>query len=133
MESIKKASLEAATSEQDASEINQVQDNPDFGNCQEPVDPMLVEMAELAYKMTALYKSHGVISINGVNEQYVQMKEDSFFELFSFGECTEDYLSRKAGHGSDSDKYSTTVCGVEFFCLVEKEVSDGKDTLEKAE
>lgn len=114
-----------ANSEQGTSEIIQIQDNPDFGNCQEPVDPAIVEMAELAYKMTALYKSHGVISINGVNEQYVQLKEDSFFKLFSFGECTEDYLSRKVGHAADSDKYSATICGVEFFCLVDKEASNG--------
>lgn len=106
-------------SNQSAEENLQPQSTPDFRNCQEPVDPAIPELVELVYKMTELHKSHGVIAVNGIT-QHVHLKEDSFFELFSFGECTEDYLQRSAGHGSDSDKYSTTICGVEFFCLVDK-------------
>jgi hypothetical protein len=94
-----------------AVEINQPQYEPDFGNCQEPVDPVIPELIGLARRAVELYEL-GVLRFDGSDDPKVQMNEEGFLRLFSFGEW-KPFDSRK-------DCHSTTVEGVEFFCLAEK-------------
>jgi hypothetical protein len=109
-----KKAPDALAGDHGAIEINHLQNNPDFWNCQEPVDPVIPELIGLVKRINELYKSHGVLNVGACGERRVQVfKEGSFFDLFGFGECDEEYLP-------DYDRYSTTVDGVEFFCLVEK-------------
>jgi hypothetical protein len=122
MDCNEKAPLEAATSEQDAQELVQPQNTPDFGNCQEPVDPVIPELIAINRRLKELFESHDILSAGTCGEAKVQLygKSASFFNLFSIGEYEEVFTSTN-GFIQKQDRYSTTVQGVEFFCLVEKE------------
>ncbi len=109
----KKAPTEAGTSVPGASEINQLQNNPDWSNCQEPVDPVIPELIEMVYKIKELNKTAGVLDIGSNGYLRVQLGDEKFFELFSFGSCDDE-------RHPEYDEYSATVQGVKFFCLVEK-------------
>jgi hypothetical protein len=65
----------------------------DYSCCQEPVDPVIPELLKIM---------HG--------REPQKVSERTFFNWFSFGSYDVD----------GSGRYSTTVQGVEFFCLVEK-------------
>jgi hypothetical protein len=106
----------AAGTGQTAVEINQIQDKPDYGNCQEPVDPVIPELIAISNRLKELETSgilHYLQFKSYTGEPQVYLKEDAFFKLFSFGE----YGPHECGV---YDQASTTVDGVEFFCLVEK-------------
>lgn len=109
-----KAPTEAATSDKGANEINQLQDKPDFGNCQEPVNPVIPELIEMARRSSELYDSHGVVAFGSSGDPSVHLKPESFFALFGFGEYEDEK------YGPEYDHYSATVGGIEFFCLVKK-------------
>lgn len=109
-------------SDQSASEINQVQNTPDFGNCQEPVDPVILELIAINRRLNEIYRSHNVISVGSCGDARIQIwgGTDSFFNLFSFAEY-EEVFTNVNGFIRKEDRYSVTVDGIEFFCLVEKE------------
>lgn len=96
-----------------ASEINQVQYEPDYGNCQYPVDPVISELIELTRRANELYETAGALHIGCGGDPKIQMDEAKFFDLFSFGSCDEE-------RHPEYDEYSATVQGIRFFCLVEK-------------
>lgn len=98
-----------------AIEINQVNPITDMDCCQYPVDPVIPELIEMVKRINELYESHGVLNVGVCGERKVQIYEDgSLFDLFDLGsyDCDSD---------GEYDRYFTTVGGVEFFCLVEKE------------
>ncbi len=114
MKTNEKASQEAATSKQDAIEINHLQDSTDYSCCQCPVDPVIPELIELVKRINELYESHGVLNVGACGDRKVQIYEEgSLFDLFDLGsyDCDSD---------GEYDRYFTTVGDVEFFCLVKK-------------
>lgn len=84
-----------AANEQGARELSQANLTTDWGNCQEPVDPVVAKMATMAKRM-------------GLSK--AEVSEDLLFNAFSFGSYDVD----------GSGRYSARVGGVEFFCMVEK-------------
>ena len=100
-------------SNQSANEVFQTNFTPDYGNCQYPVDPVIPELIELTRRVNDLYKAAGALHIGRSGDPCVQMDEEKFFDLFSFGGCDDE-------RHDEYDEYSTTVGGVRFFCLIEK-------------
>lgn len=114
MNRYKKAPTEVAASVLGAHENNQVQDTTDYGNCQEPVDPVIPELVMMCKRACELFEFREICSIGSCGDLKVQMGQNSFFEMFSFGECDTSRVD-------EYDRYTATVDGVEFFCLVKKE------------
>lgn len=110
-----------AANEQGANEINHLDNSLDWSNCQEPVNPVIPELVEMTYRVNQLCKSHGIHVIGYCGDLSVHMDKSKFFDLFSFGEC--DIIM----HAPNWDRYSAVVQGIEFFCLVKKELN--KDAL----
>jgi hypothetical protein len=105
----------AAGTGQTAIEINQVQDKPDYGNCQEPVDPVIPELAGIAKRLDELHADgalHWIRPDVYTDRSEVFMREDAFFRVFNFAEY--------GPHDDNFDKYFTEVDGVKFFCLAER-------------
>ena len=98
-----------------ASEINQANLTTDYGNCQEPVNPVIPELIAISNRLKELVDGEALHYIRfdtytGAPEVYLQ--DDAFFNLFNFGE----YGPHPCGV---YDQVSITLQGVKFFCLVE--------------
>jgi hypothetical protein len=115
MKTNEKVSLGTAIPDRDTNEINQLHYQPDFGNCQEPVDPVIPELVGIAKRLEELQADHVLHWIRpdayaGRNEVF--MTEDTFFRAFSSAEY--------GPHDDNWDKYFTEIDGVKFFCLAER-------------
>lgn len=114
MKTNEKVSQGTAIPERDTNEINHLQYEPGFENCQYPVDPVIPELIGLVERINELYESHGVLNVGACGDRKVQIYEDgSLFDLFDLGsyDCDSD---------GEYDRYFTTAGGVEFFCLIKK-------------
>jgi len=107
----------AAGTGQTAVETNQANPITDMDCCQYPVDPVVPELIAISNRLKELEADgtlHYLQFKTYTGEPQVYLREDAFFKLFSFGE----YGPHECGA---YDKVSTTIEGIEFFCLVEKE------------
>lgn len=103
---------DALAGDQSAIEINQVQDSTEPEGCQ--LSEIISELIEMTYRVKELNETTGVLAVGDNGYLKVQIDGEMFPGLFDLGGYVEDYAP---GY----DKYYTTVQGVEFFCLVERE------------